>query len=221
MSSVVDICNMALSNIRAGSINSLTENSLPAQLCTLKYPICVRHMLETASYQFAHKLTPLVLTEHKVFNWNYAYAYPSDCWHINRLVGEYEEINSSSASTQVSRFRDDDLRPVGAIAPLIPYSIFNVDFMGTRVVAANEVNLRIDYRSNTVDPVLFSADFTLALAHLLASEIAIAIVGGALGSKMRQEELTIYEVYMAASVANDFNEQHPPRDESPYVTVRR
>ena len=39
MASEVEICNLALSNIRAGSINSLTEGSLQAQICKLKYPI--------------------------------------------------------------------------------------------------------------------------------------------------------------------------------------
>ena len=38
MTSVVDICNLALSNIRAGSINNIDEVSLQAQQCKLKYP---------------------------------------------------------------------------------------------------------------------------------------------------------------------------------------
>ena len=39
MASEIDICNLALGHIRAGTINSLDEGSVQAKQCKLKYPI--------------------------------------------------------------------------------------------------------------------------------------------------------------------------------------
>lgn len=92
MASEIDVCNLALSNIRAGSINSLNENSLQAQLCKLKYSILRDRCLREIPWQFNHKIRALSPVTDNIFNWAYSYSYPADCLKINRLIGEYEEI---------------------------------------------------------------------------------------------------------------------------------
>ena len=86
MASEIEICNLALSNIRAGSINSFTEGSLQAQQCNLKYSI-LRNRVLKESWGFNHKIRALSVLTTEVFNWVYAYQYPTDCLKINRLVG--------------------------------------------------------------------------------------------------------------------------------------
>ena len=92
MASEVEICNLALSNIRAGSINSLNEGSVQAQLCKLKYPILRDRCLREIPWQFNHKIRALAPVTTDIFNWGYAYSYPVDCLKIHRLVGSYEEL---------------------------------------------------------------------------------------------------------------------------------
>ncbi len=219
MTSVVDICNLALAKVRGGSINSLTEASVQAQQCALHYPLLRDMVLDDAPWQFAHATKPLSLLSLEIFNWSYAYQYPTDCHRINRLVAEYEEIDSSSDGTMVSRLRDDQLRSQSELRAQIPYEVFNVS--GVKVIGSNEPNLRIDYRGKVEDPTLFSPPFVIALAHLLASEIAIPIAGGEMGMQFRSDALQLYQKYIGAALASDMNEQYHDPLESEFITIRR
>lgn len=211
---------MALSNIRAKSINILTESSLQAQACKLKYPIVRDQMLNDMGWQFSHKIEPLALLVEEIFNWAYAYQYPSDCHQINRLVGAYEELSGEvDASQLVSQLRDDQLRTRDELRHQIPYEIFNV--AGNLVIGSNEPDLRIDYRAEITDPNLFSPPFVLALSHLLASEIAIPIVGAETGRGLRSDSLQLYKQYFAGALSSDMNEQYHPPGDSEYVNIRR
>ena len=82
MASDVEICNIALSNIRAGSINSLDENSLQAQQCKLKYALLRDRMLTEVPWTFNRKIRALSVLTTEIFNWAYAYQYPTDCLKI-------------------------------------------------------------------------------------------------------------------------------------------
>lgn len=220
MSSETYICNLALSNIRSAGINSLDEGSAQAQQCKLKYPLMRDMMLNDYSWNFAHKIKPLTPVDHEIFNWAYAYQYPTDCMIINRIVGSYEEVNSTTRllTTSHSNYYDIDVLSPHHLRQQIPYEIFNFE---TKVIGANEEQLRIDYRARVTDPNLFSTPFVLALAHLLASEIAIPIVGGELGRSLRGESLNLYERYFNNAVQNDQNQKHQPVLDSEYVLTRR
>ena len=224
MTSVVDICNIALSNIRAGSINSLDESNPEAQLCKLKYPIVRDMVIANMDWQFSSGVKTLaLLSATELFNWSYAYQYPVDSFGINRLIGEYEEISTDSGTAVISQARqnliDSELRSVEDLRMQIPYEIFNVD--GNRVIGANEPNLRIDYRIKITDPNLFSPQLVISVAHLLASEIAIPIVGGELGRQFRADSLSLYQNYLDAAISSDMNEQYHSPGDSEYVTIRR
>ena len=222
MTSEVEICNLALANVRGGSINSLNEASIQAQICKLKYPILRDQMLNDLSWQFANKLAPLALLTDEIFNWVFAYQYPSDCMQINRLVGSFEELTSdgvAAVSQSRSLLLDNQLRSQDELRGQLPYEIFNID--DNRVIAANEPDLRIDYRAEITDPNLFSPPFILAFSHLLAAEIAIPIVGGEVGMKLRIDSFQLYRQYLAGAMASDMNEQYHPPTESEFVITRR
>lgn len=218
MASEVEICNLALSNIRAGSINSLTEASTAAQNCKLKYPILRDRCLADNAWGFNHKLVAMQLLTTEVYNWAYAYKYPVDCLKINRLVGAQEELLNSDADV-ISRLIDSNLLPVNDIRRKIPYEVFN--YSDNKLIGTNDADLYIDYVVKVEDPNLFTPDFTLALSHLLASEVAIPIVGVELGRQLRSDELQIYEAYLASAISSDMNEQQMDTPESEFVTVRR
>lgn len=216
MSSEVEICNLALSNIRAGSINSLNEQSLQAQICKLKYPFMRDRCLRDGSWQFNRKITALALLDTDIYNWVYAYQYPSDCLIIHRLIGSQEQANSAGVSP---RTLDSQLIPIGNLRQQIPYEVFN--FNDKKVIGCNSSGIRIDYAAKTENTNLYSDDFILALSHLLASEIAIPIIGAEAGRTLRSDSLQIYTSYLNAAMAHDMNDRYLDSNESDFISVRR
>lgn len=198
MSSEVQICNIALSNIRAGSINSLNEGSLQAQVCKLKYDILRDRCLREIPWQFNHKIEPLAPVTTELFNWGSAYSYPNDCLKIRRLI-------SSTEGVSVDRRQ-------------IPYEVFNVD--DRRVIGSNQSNLLVEFAAKVTDPNLFSDDFMMALAHLLSSELAVPIVGAELGRALRNDSLQLYQQYLKSAIATDQNDQYLANQESEFITIR-
>ena len=221
MASEVEICNLALGNIRARSINSLDEPSVQAQTCKLRYPLMRDFLLKNHPWQFAHGLKPLSVLTVQLFNRAYAYQYPADCLHINRLVGGYEEVDLTDGTTVVSQYRPWAEQFVSAdeLRQQIPYEVFNSD--DNQVIGADEAELRIDYRRKVTDPNLFSSAFIVALSHLLGAEIAIPIVGSELGRTLRSDSYTLYQSYIDNASMNDMNEQYHPPGNSEYVNIRR
>lgn len=216
MSSDVEICNLALSNIRGGSINSLNEGSIQAQVCKLKYPILRDRCLREIPWQFNHKIRALAPLITNVFTWTYAYSYPVDCLKIRRMIGSYEESNQTNSGF-VSHGYDSEQRAMKQ-RHQIPYEVFNVD--NSKVIGSDTRDLRIDYAAKITDPNLFSDDFILALSHLLASEIAIPIVGAELGRALRSDSISLYSEYLQSAISNDLNDQYLSVPESDFITIR-
>jgi hypothetical protein len=216
MASEVDICNLALSNIRARSINSLNESSLQAQVCKLHYPVLRDQLLRDAPWQFSHKVSALALLNDDLFNWVYAYQYPSDCLYINRLVLNFEEVSSDS-STVRSRFYDPMI-PRPNLDKQVEYEIINVD--DNRVIASNEPELRADYRSVVIDPNLFDSLFIQTIVNLLSAHIAIPIVGVEGGRGLRNDHFQIYQQLLESANAANLNEQYHPTLDSEFITTR-
>lgn len=217
MASVIEICNLALSNIRAGSINSLTEASLAAQQCKLKYPFIRDQVLRDAPWQFARKVEPLAQLSLDVFNWAYAYQYPSDCLNIRKLILNIENINQGTGDT-VSRYR----RPLESQLSLDTYAVqYEVQNEGgNKIIVANDAELRAEYTLRVEDPNLYDSQFIMALSHLLAAELAIPLVGAELGRQLKSDNLQLYGNYINSAVANNMNEQHQNTPDSEFITVR-
>ena len=233
MASEVDICNMALSYIRAASINSLTENSLQAQYCKLHYPQARNQMLQDYPWQFAHKIAPLAEIDHStinngdgIFNYAYAYQYPADCIKINRAIIDFRRVQpgddnflSYSGYPFGYGYGDDSFyRNVVNFKEQIPFDIVNYE--GNRLIVSNHPRLRLDYQSEVTDTNLFGAQFTDALAYLLASRLAIPVVGAEQGMSLRNANLQIYTELYAAAIASDANDQFTDVPDSEYVTTR-
>lgn len=218
MASEVEIYNLALSNIRGGSVNSLTEPSLQRQVCSLKYPILRDRLLRELPWQFNRKIVALAELTTEVFNWAYAYQYPTDCLKIHRIIGAYEELPRADAGV-INRLIDTQVLPIRDVRRQVSYEVFN--FSDNRVIGANESDLRIDYAAKVTDPNLFSDDFIMALSHLLASEIAIPIIGVDQGRQLRSDSLQMYNEYLESAMAADMNDEYLEPRESDFVTVRR
>ena len=217
MSSIIEIYNLALGNIRAGYVNSLSESSAQVQQCNLRYPILRDRMLKE-HWGFNNKIQALAVLTDDIYTWAYAYQYPTDCLKIDRLVGEYESLANADADV-LSRLVENQLLPTTQTMPPIPYEVFNID--GNKVIGANEANVRAKYAVKITDTTKFSDDFVMALSHLLASEIAVPLIGGELGRQLRSDELQLYKEYVNAAAADDANESDADEQLSEYETIRR
>lgn len=203
MASEVELCNMALSNIRAGSINSFNEASLQAQQCKLKYPFLRDMLLRDVPWNFAHKVDALALLTDDLFNWAYAYQYPSDCLYINKLILSFETFGSAGEIYTPDLDRQ------------VKYEIQNVD--GNRVIAANEPGLRVSYRMRVIDPNLFDTLFIQTFVQLLTSELAIPIVGAEVGRQFRSDAFQIYKSYLEEATATNGNEGYTEPTDSDFI----
>lgn len=215
MASEVQICNIALSQIRASTINSLNEQSVQARQCALMYPLLRDQMLQDSPWQFASAVKPLAKLDSTFFNWAYVYQYPADCLRVNRIIPNIEEINNANAG--LNYYRHEAHRP--NYNDFTEYKIYNQN--GNKIICSNLDELRIDYRVKVTDTNMFSRNFTLALAHLLGSEIAVAISGAEIGVPLSQSCLAKYQYYLNAGIANELNEQQALPTESEYISIRK
>ena len=96
MASKIEICNMALSGLGAKSsvasiepVSGGTYESEYARQCALHYDQALRRALAEAPWRFASKresLAQIADTAAVPSDWTYAFAYPSNCMRINRIV---------------------------------------------------------------------------------------------------------------------------------------
>ena len=83
MASVVDICNLALSELGEEFIIALTEASKSARLCSLFYEVERDNVLRAHPWNFAIKRVELAkLTISPSFDYDNSFQLPSDCLKV-------------------------------------------------------------------------------------------------------------------------------------------
>lgn len=218
MASVIEICNQALQHIRGGSINSLDEGSVQAQVCKLFYDTARDQLLTEVPWGFSHAIEPLAqLTEVTVFNWAYVWLYPTDCLHINRCIRNLQHTPAGDGTRWFPGMRAEEM--IVEDMPAVEYQVAYAD--DQRVITTREPEVRIDYRRRVEDPNLYPADFRIALSFLLGSYLAVPIIGVRDGAAMKRECIMQYEMYRAKASANAGNEQQRSRSRSKYTQVWR
>lgn len=216
MTSVVEICNMALSKVRAQSINSLGESSLEAQQCDLWYEQTRNFLLSDSPWGFARKTVALALTQETQFNWLHVYQYPSDCLYIERVILNYAAVDNDLG--RMNRYRSDDTLIRPDLKRQVEHEVGNIN--GNKVILCNFSEVRIKYRAEVSDPNLFSMGFIECFAALLGSRLAVPITGGDMGRMLRKENLEEYDALLAAAVGNTLNEEYSEPPDSEFVTIR-
>jgi hypothetical protein len=223
VASEVEICNMALSQVRGGSINNLDQTTAQAQQCKLWYAKCRDYMLANTVWNFSRRIVALAqLSEEEVFNWRYVYAYPVDCLHINRVIPNIQLIESDDGTggivSPTSTRMNDPLANRLAQIPSVEYMVMNNGT--TKVIVCNEPNARIDFRARIIDVNRMTEEFRMALAALIASFIAVPIAGVKDGMALKKEAQTLYSVMVNDAGINNSNEGFKLPAESDYVTCR-
>jgi len=168
MASVVNICNMALSQIgsdaRVSSI-SPPDGSVEAGVCADFYNLARTEMLEAGNWQFSLRRAALASVANASDVWAFAYAAPSAALMVKRIIQAGAGDDAESA-----------------------------DFMQEGdVIYTNEEDAKAVYTVDIVDTTKFSPSFVSALSFLLSSYIAGPLIKGSEGMKisdaMRQRAL--------------------------------
>lgn len=90
MTSTVEICNLALSNIGKSNIVSLSEASAEARACNQFFGVTLRLLISSYPWRFSVKQASLAEIENnRVGEWGYAYQVPIDCMSPIRIREEF------------------------------------------------------------------------------------------------------------------------------------
>lgn len=196
MPSVVDICNMALSHLRAPAITSLTESSHEATECNRHYASVRDAVLEDYPWNFAEKQLALGLTTESRTGWAFVYQYPPDCIKALKIY------NAAGDSAEPIDFK----------------IVTNTDLNAKRVLTA-VASAELVYTARVETTNLFSAQFVKALAAGLAAELAIPIRGDA---ELKQVIAESYSrIVRRAEVVNAQESRDKPAQVSSILNSRR
>ena len=152
-----EICNMALSYIGHGRINSIDDMSEEARKCKVHYDHDRRRMLTAYPWGFAKRVEKLAAFPEAVPGWDVVYAYPVECLSVLYVY------NTESARKKETEPEDYEIVTLG----------------GNKGIATDVQEAWAEYTADVKDPVNFSEEFVEGLAHLLASSIATGITGNA------------------------------------------
>lgn len=165
MSSVIDICNLALSHIgQAADVSSIDppENSIEAEYCARFYPIARDTLLEAHAWDFALRREPLAALKHNSKQWRFCYAVPTECLQIISIFPELAANDIDCLSVNHARETTAD---------------------GHRIIWANTENAIIRYTQRVQNSHLFTPAFTVALSWKLAAMLAGAIIKSDTGAQ--------------------------------------
>lgn len=171
-----DVCNMALGYIGKQPIVTIDDNTDNAKKCNLYYDPCRRQLLRSFEWNFARRQEKLALIDTDKHGWGQIYNYPEECLLIYRV---YEKNNYDN-----NRFE-----------------IFNIN-NNVKGIACNVEEAYVEFLQDIADLSIWPPDLIIALAHLLAYNITIALAGNS--STMKEQ----YEMYRAALDEAKLNAAH-------------
>lgn len=200
MSSITDICNLALRHLGISKeiANVTTEQSAEAKACRRFYDDTRKSVLADYSWPFATRIAALNLVETDPNEeWNYSYRYPTGCLFIRRVLSGTRQDTELTA---------------------IPYKITQDD-QGLLIYTDRE-SAEIEYTVDEDNEDIFPSDFKIALSYRIAHYIAPSLTAGD-PFKLGVAAMQKYEIEISKAAANAFNENkiNEPRD-TPSIAAR-
>lgn len=199
MASVIEICNIALSNIgNSRNINSLTEQSKEAGACSLHYESCRDATLSDFEWNFATKRVALADTGSAPADWKYAYTYPTDCMRIIEIMVPGVRNPASAMRIQYQTGSDAD---------------------GTgRLIYTDQDEAWLKYVARITDVNMFDSIFREALSWRLAAAINMQLTGNA---DLGNNALNMYGRVIMSAASRSMNESQEPQIPVDEFTVAR
>lgn len=186
MSSVISICNLALSNIAKPNIQSIDGPEPEAQACKQFYGQTLAAMLQSYPWRFAGRTSALAeLTNDKTLLWQYKYQRPTDCLKVMAVHDQ-------------------------SMAPYLPDDGSGVVRLGGYVYEIEGSAIYCDlspayltYTKSLTDPTQFSPLFIEALSWALAVRLAYPLTRD---PKVRADAYQLSQRTMGQAAAADANE---------------
>lgn len=195
MSSVVEICNLALSHLGdSATIASIDppEGSAQAEHCARFYPIARDSLLEMHPWNFATRRVSLAALDVPTWAWSYAYAVPASCLRVVSVL----PLDSAS---------DDESQPYETEAAED----------GSLIIRTNVEAATCRYIGKVTDTVRMPPLFVDALARLLASYMSGPVVKGESGRKSGLEQLQVFRQVASQAMVSDSSQRLVRADHTP------
>ena len=159
MTSEVDICNIALNNLGASNITTLTEDSKSGRLCNQRYSFTRDTVLRAHPWNCLITRQELAQDSDKPkFGFGFQYSLPADPFCLRVLT-----MHSGTTNTDEAAYDDGGI-------------MFKIE---GRKLLTNESSAQIIYLARVTDPNQYDSLLVEAIAARLSAELCYAITGSA------------------------------------------
>lgn len=196
----IEIANLALSRVSAGAIQTLTEHSREAEVCSTHYRICRDSVLRDIDWAFARRSKTLALLASITWpGWTYIYEAPSDCLAARRIFNESDPKGKDPRQK-------------------IPYEVCLHPTIDKLLVASDQPEAVLIYTASVGNGAIFDSLFSDMFAWRLAMEIAIPLRGDVTLMQAMQQA---YNTALLAAGADSTNEGYQaPTGSGDFVAAR-
>lgn len=192
MSSVVSICNLALSNLGKANIQALTDEGAEALACRQFYDITRDMLLQSYPWRFAGRTQSLAEVQNdKPGAWAFAYRRPNDCLKVRWVRASYSALDAHGRFDERAECMSE------------PYEI-----EGQTIYCRLSPAL-LRYTVRLTDPTRFSPLFVDALAWHLSVRLAMPLTRD---PKVRADAYQLARVMQGQAEAADANEVRESTD---------
>lgn len=199
--SILEFCNRALARIRAGSIQSLTENSPAARECSRFYPEVISEMLEGPhDWSFANRRERLarLATNDREHEWTYAYALPANLASPIRVI---PDLGAAGLGLPVP-LPGDPYAESWAVQGLYIETPYRIE---GSTLYSNIENATLEFTVNDISGLNVSQLVILAVTLELATRLAVPVKGD---SEREKTLAQAAEIAWQRAIADDRN-RHP------------
>lgn len=208
--SKVEICNYALQAIGDESILSLSDATVPAQQCNLRYDSSRRAVLEMGLWNFAIKRVSLPLSaQTPAFDFGQAFTLPGD---LLRVIGTERELGVNFGTDPLF----NGYKTIGFGDAYNGRDRYKIE--SGKLLYDDDV-CKIAYIWNNEDTTTYSPLFVECLSLYLASRIAYKITG----SRTMEQDLLqeFYKIMLKEAKVSDSQQGTVERGtKSRFVSVR-
>lgn len=195
--SQISICNGALDECPAGTINSIDEDDVGARACKRRYQPTLEDLLGEHDYDAAIRRTVLAETiNDRLGEWRFAYAMPENVASPRRILPSYTAVESNTAYV---------IQP--GQQPWTGIGFYPANVGARYKVAGNKIYC--DLPAAVLEYVSYDirlSDFRPMFFRAFELELAARIVMPILKDRARQKELiSMAEVARQRAMADDLN----------------